>query len=88
MPLGHYNWNWSEARKKYTTWEKEILSGVLTIASQTRFLQNLLIVWMTDNEAATSFLKGEPPTQQKAEEYVCVFEPVQTEYRSCGRLQK
>ena len=65
VPLGHYNWKWSEARKKYTTWEKEILSGVLTIASQTRILQNLPIVWMTDNEAATSFLKGEPPLNKR-----------------------
>lgn len=65
VPLGHYNWKWNEARQKYTTWEKEILSGVLTIASQGRILQNLPIVWMTDNEAATSFLKGEPPLNKR-----------------------
>jgi hypothetical protein len=65
VPLGHYNWKWSESRQKYHSWEQEILSGVLTLASQSRILQHLSIVWMTDNEAATSFLKGEPPLNKR-----------------------
>ena len=65
VPLGHWNWKWSDARQKYHSWEQEILSGVLTLASQTRIVSNLPIVWFTDNEAATSFLDKEPPLNKR-----------------------
>ena len=65
VPLGHWNWKWSEARQKYHSWEQEILSGVLTLASQIRMVSNLPIVWFTDNEAATSFLEKEPPLNKR-----------------------
>ena len=65
VPLGHWNWKWSEARQKYHSWEQEILSGVLTLASQSRMVSHLPIVWFTDNEAATSFLDKEPPLNKR-----------------------
>ncbi len=65
VPLGHWNWKWNEARQKYHAWEQEMLSGVLTLASQTRIVSNLPIVWFTDNEALTSFLDKEPPLNKR-----------------------
>ena len=47
VPLGHWNWKWSEARQKYHSWEQEILSGVLTLASQSSIVSHLPIVWFT-----------------------------------------
>ena len=61
VPLGHWNWKWSPTRQKYHIWELEMLSGVLTLASQFRIVANKPIVWFTDNEALTKFLDQEPP---------------------------
>ena len=33
VPLGHFNWKWNSTRAKYHTYEKELLAGVLTIAT-------------------------------------------------------
>ena len=71
VPLGHWNWKWSEARQKYHSWEQEILSGVLTLASQSRIVSHLPIVWFTDNEAATSFLEKEPPINKRLRRMYC-----------------
>ena len=64
MPLGNFNWKWSEARSCYHCWEQKISAGVLTLASQTRMLQ-LSVVLFTDNEAATSYLGGEQPLNKR-----------------------
>ena len=41
------------------------MSGVLTLASQSRLVSHLPIVWFIDNEAATSFLEKEPPLNKR-----------------------
>ena len=55
VPLGNWNWKWNDTRKKYHSWEQELLACVLTLASQQRIVGSLPIVWFTDNEAITSF---------------------------------
>ena len=65
VPLGHWNWKWNETRQKYHAWEQEMLSAILTLASQTRIVSNLPIVWFTDNEALTYFLDKEPPLNKR-----------------------
>ena len=54
-----------------------MLSGVLTLASQTRIVSNLPIVWFTDNEALTSFLDKEPPLNKRLRRwyiFLCQFQ--------------
>ena len=42
-----------------------MLGGVLTLASQTRIVGHLPIIWFTDNDALTSFLDKEPPLNKR-----------------------
>ena len=65
VPLGHWNWKWNPARAKYLTYEQELLSGVLTIASQYRILSHLPIIWFCDHEALKNYLDKEPPTNHR-----------------------
>jgi len=65
VPLGNWNWKWSDTRKKYHIWELEMLSGVLTLAANYRFIAGLPIVWLTDNGALTHFLDQEPPLNRR-----------------------
>ena len=61
VPLGHFNWKGNDARKDYFTYEKELLSGVLTIASQHRIVSHLPITWFCDHHALKTFLDSAPP---------------------------
>ena len=61
IPLGHYNWKWNPARANYSTYQQELLSGILTLASQIRILGHLPIVWLCDQEATMTFPKSPPP---------------------------
>ena len=45
VPLGHWNWKWSDARKNYPTYEQEIMSGLLLLASQARIVSSNLVTW-------------------------------------------
>jgi hypothetical protein len=65
VPLGHFNWKWNQARKNYATYEKELLAGVLTLASQRRILGHLPIVWLCDQEAVSRFARGSPPEKAR-----------------------
>ena len=71
VPLGHWNWKWNPARSNYKTFEKELLAGVLTIASQSRILSNLPIVWFCDHEALKTFLDKEPPQVPRLKRWYC-----------------
>jgi len=54
-----------------------MLGAVLTLASQTRILSNLPIVWFTDNEALTSFLDKDPPINKRLQRwylFLCQFQ--------------
>jgi len=65
VPLGNWNWKWSETRQKYHIWELEMLSGVLTLAANFRIVAGLPLVWLTDNEALSKFLDQEPPLNKR-----------------------
>ena len=36
VPLGHSNWKWNQARGNYSTYEQELLAGMLVLSSQSR----------------------------------------------------
>ena len=36
VPLGHWNWKWNQARGNYSTYEQELLAGMLVLSSQAR----------------------------------------------------
>ena len=65
IPLGHFNWKWSSSRAAYSTYEQEVLSGILTLSSQIRILGHLPIVWLCDQEATSSFARGPPPNKPR-----------------------
>jgi hypothetical protein len=59
--LGSYNWKWSPTRSRYSTYEKELLAGVLVLGSQKRILSHLPVVWLCDQKAVKEFYKNDPP---------------------------
>jgi hypothetical protein len=61
VPLGHYSWKWSDTRKRYNTYERELLAGILAMSTQFRMLSHQKIVWFCDNQATRSFLDSAPP---------------------------
>ena len=73
VSLGHWNWKWNPARSKYSTYEQELLGGVLTISSNYRFLSNLPIIWLCDNEAVKSFLDNPHQTTKDKGYGMCIF---------------
>ena len=36
VPLGHCNWKWKQARGNYSTYEQELLAGMLVLSSPSR----------------------------------------------------
>ena len=38
VPLGHWNWKWNQARGNYSTYEQELLPGMLVLSCQARLL--------------------------------------------------
>ena len=36
VPLGHWKWKWNQARGNYSTYEQELLAGMLVVFSQSR----------------------------------------------------
>ena len=65
MPLGHWNWKWNQARSNYSTYDRELLAGMLVLSSQSRLLGSNPIVWLCDQEPVKSFQKGPPPGKAK-----------------------
>ena len=65
MPLGHWNWKWNQARSNYSTYDQELLDGMLVRSSQFRLLGSNPIVWLCDQEPVRSFQKGPPPEKAK-----------------------
>ena len=64
-PLGHWNWKWNQARSNYSTYDQELLAGMLVLSSQSRLLGSNPIVWLCDQEPVKSFQKGPPPEKAK-----------------------
>ena len=65
MPLLHWNWKWNQARSNYSTYDEELLAGMLVLSSQSRLLGTNPIVWLCDREPVKTFQKGPPPEKAK-----------------------
>ena len=65
MPLGQWNWKWNQARSNYSTYDQELLAGMLVLSSPSRLLGSNPIVWLRDQEPVKSFQKGPPPEKAK-----------------------
>ena len=61
VPLGHWNWKWNQARGNYSTYEQELLAGMLVLSFQSRLLESNPVVWLCDQEQVRTFQKGPPP---------------------------
>ena len=65
VPLGHWNWKWNQARSNCSTYDQELLAGMLVLSSQSRLLGANPIVWLCNQEPVKSFQKGPPPEKAK-----------------------
>ena len=65
MPLGHWNWKWNQARSNYSTYDQELLAGMLVLSSQSRLLGSNPTFWLCDQEPVKSFQKGPLPEKGK-----------------------
>ena len=65
LPLGHWNWKWNQARGNYSSYEQELLAGMLVLSSQARLLESNPVVWLCDQEPVRSFQKAPPPEKAK-----------------------
>ena len=65
VPLGHWNWKWNQAQSHYTTYDQDILAGMLVLSSQSRLLGTNPIVWLCDQEPVKTFQKVPPPEKAK-----------------------
>ena len=69
MPLGHWNWKWNQARSNYSTYDQELLAGMLVLSSQSELQGSNPIVWLCDQETVKSFQKGPPPERAKLKQW-------------------
>ena len=65
VPLGHWNWKWNQARGNYSTYEQELLAGMLVLSSRARLLGSNPVVWLCDQAPVRTFQKGPPPEKAK-----------------------
>ena len=65
VPLGHWNWKWNQARGTYSTYEQELLAGMLVLSSQARLFGSNPVVWLCNQEPVRTFQKGPPPEKAK-----------------------
>ena len=65
VPLGHWTWKWNQARGNYSTYELQLLAGMLVLSFQSRFLGSNPLVWLWDQEPVRTFQKGLPPEKAK-----------------------
>ena len=61
VPMGHWNWKWNQVRSNYSTYDQELLAGMLVLSSQSRLLGSNRIVWLCHQEHVKSFQMGPPP---------------------------
>ena len=69
VPLGHWNWKWNQARSNYSTYDQELLAGMLVLSSQSRLLGTNPVVWLCDQEPVKTFQKGTPPEKAKLQRW-------------------
>ena len=65
VAVGHWNGKWNQARSNYSTYDQELLAGMLVLSSQSRLLGSNPIVWLCDQEPVKSFQRGPPPDKAK-----------------------
>ena len=65
VPPGHWNWKWNQARENYSTYEQELLAGMLVLSSEARLLGSNPVVWLCDQEPVRTFQKGLRPEKGK-----------------------
>ena len=65
VPIGYWNTKWSSTRANYSTYERELLPGILLLSGQRRLLGTNLMVGLFDQECREYFLKGDAPENQK-----------------------
>ena len=82
MPLGHWNWKWNQARLNYSTYDQELLAGMLVLSSRPRLLESNPIVGLCDQEPVKSFQKGLTTRESKAKTVVEIPQPVQADSAS------
>ena len=58
--LGHWNWKRNQARSNYSTYNQELLAGMLVLSSRSRLLGSNPIVWLCGQEP-----KGPPLEKAK-----------------------
>ena len=54
-----------QTRSNYSTYDQEVLAGMLVLSSQSRLLGPNPIVWLCDQEPVKSIQKGPPPGKAK-----------------------
>ena len=69
VPLGHWNGNLNQARSNYSTYDQELVAGMLVLSSQSRLLRTNPIVWLCDQEPVKMIQKGPPPEIAKLERW-------------------
>ena len=80
VPLGHWNWKWNQAHSNFSTYDQELLAGMLLVlSSQSRLLGSNPIVWLCDQELVKSFQRGPPPEESESKTVVDLREPVQAD---------
>ena len=62
---GPGKWKWKQARGKYSTYERELLAGMLVLSSQSQLLGNNPVVWLCDQEPVRTPQKEPPPEKAK-----------------------
>ena len=72
MPLGHRNWKWNQARCNYSTYDQELLAGMLVLSSQSQLLGSNPIVWLCNQDWVKSFQKGPAPEKAKLKQW-CTY---------------
>ena len=65
VPQAHWSWKWNQARGNYSTYEQELLAGMLVLSSQSRLLASNPVVWLCGQERVHTFQKGPPPEKAK-----------------------
>ena len=64
VALGQWNSKWNQARGNYSTYEQELLAGMLVLSSECQLLGSNPVVWLCDQELVRTFQKR--PTPEKA----------------------
>ena len=65
VPLGHWNWKWNQARSNYSTYDQELLVGMLVLSSKPHLLGTNPNVLLCEQEPVKTFQKGPPPEKAK-----------------------